>query len=202
MKHLDLTESRTRDVNSSRKWMSALLSILGCFSFLTVLFFIPILVYPPELLPGLINKFSVTESLTFLSIGMFILIGTFYLWHYDSLARKKAEEEEQKIYLGIISEKKIKKSRKKISCYLFLDDKKFKVNEEEYYSFEIGEPAEFHVSPDNKSLYNVSKSTIFTPKKQLSKERAEGAERSEILERAGSVERVKREKGELISMEA
>jgi hypothetical protein len=202
MKHLDSTETRTKTVPSSRKWMSTLLSILGCFAFLTILFFIPILVYPSELLPELINKFSASDSWTFLSIALSVLIVTFYIWNYDSTARRKAEEEAQRIYLGIIAEKKIKKSRKKVRYYLLLKDKKFKVKEGEFYSFKVGEPAEFRISSNEKGLYEVSKSTIFIPKAQLSKERAEGAGRPGSLEKAGSVERVELEELDLVSLEA
>lgn len=202
MKHLDSTETRTKTVPSSRKWMSAFLSILGCLAFLTILFFIPILVYPAELLPELITKFSPTQALTFLSAGVAVLVVLFYIWHYQSTAKRKAEEEAQKIYLGIIAEKKIKKFRKKASYYLLLNHKKFKVKEEAFYSFKVGEPVEFRISSNEKGLFDVSKSTIFIPKAELNKERAEGVEKPESLERAGIAERVESEELDLVSLGA
>lgn len=75
--------------------------------------------------------------------------------------RKEISDKKKRVYVGSIGEKKMKTVGNNNKYYLYMDGMKFRVNEEDYHAFEIGDGIELHVSLTHRYLLKVTRHSPF-----------------------------------------
>lgn len=171
MKFFNFTDRGITEVKNMDSKRNTLLYVSAGSTLLFSSMFFALYVVPFLFIPQLVDALSfIQNSILFFIISTLACVSSF-VWYDEFIFKKNAKKNRREIYLGTVIDKKVTIGRKgMMRYYLYMGFNKFRVCEEEYNLFEVGDAAEFQVTPNGQYLYTVTPSAIFFPLKNEAEE--------------------------------